>query len=218
MGKYHKGFKPFISFLSITWTRPTLQHLNKVLLEVLLIESTHLALIIFSLGLRRITAQDYQAPLANIFKREFSQILNWLLKKIKNLSSKHSLCFCFQRKITLKRTNFQILKNSQIFKLRIFSFLLVPNICDIQAFHFFDCLWRLNLKIFKMKKQIWLHVFNDFKSFLANEVELTIEHFDWSKRLFKGSPFVHLKKIKKKKSHSKWIFFFSKKEKKKRLI
>ena len=53
LGKYHKGFEPFISFLSITWTRPTLQLLNEALLEVLLIESTHWALIIFSLGLRR---------------------------------------------------------------------------------------------------------------------------------------------------------------------
>ena len=47
-----------------------------------------------------------------------------------------------------------------------------------------------------MKKQISLHVFNDFKSFLANEIELTIEHYDWLKWLFKGSPSVHLKKIK----------------------
>ena len=65
---YHKGFEPFISFLSITWTRPTLQPLNKALLEVLLIESTHIALIIFPLGLRRKTTQDYPAPLANILQ------------------------------------------------------------------------------------------------------------------------------------------------------
>ena len=73
LGIYHKVFEPFISFLSITWTRPTLQPLNKAVLEVMLIESTHLALMIFSLGLRRKTAQDYQAPLADIFHK----ILKW---------------------------------------------------------------------------------------------------------------------------------------------
>ena len=76
-GNIIRVFEPFISFLSITWTRPTLQPLNKALLEVLLIESTHLALMIFSFGLRRKTVQDYQAPLADIFKRQISQILKW---------------------------------------------------------------------------------------------------------------------------------------------
>ena len=85
--KYHNGFKPFISFLSITWTRLTLQPLNKSFLEVLLIESTHLALMIFSLGLRRKTTQDYQAPLANIFKRQNFQILKWLKKKNSKLQA-----------------------------------------------------------------------------------------------------------------------------------
>ena len=36
--------------------------------------------------------------------------------------------------------------------------------------------------------------------FFTNEIELTIEHYDWSKKLFKGSPSVHLKKIKFKKN------------------
>ena len=59
-----------------------------------------------------------------------------------------------------------------------------------------------------MKKQIWLHVCNDFKSFLANEIKLTIEQYDWSKRLFKGSTFVHLKKIKFQKNLILINFFF----------
>ena len=62
-----------------------------------------------------------------------------------------------------------------------------------------------------MKKQICLHVFNDFKSLLANEIELTIGHYDWSKRLFKGSTFVHLKKIKFQKI-SLNCFLFKKKK------
>ena len=90
LGKYHEGFEPFISFISITWTRPTLQPLNKALLEVLLIESTHLALIIFYLGLRRKIAQDYQAPLANIFKRQ--NFTNSQVNDFFFLSSKHSFC------------------------------------------------------------------------------------------------------------------------------
>ena len=36
--------------------------------------------------------------------------------------------------------------------------------------------------------------------FFTNEIELTIEHYDWSKNLFKGSPSVHLKKIKFQKN------------------
>ena len=59
-----------------------------------------------------------------------------------------------------------------------------------------------------MKKQIWLHVCNDFKSLLANEIKLTIEQYDWSKRLFKGSTFVHLKKIKFQKNLILINFFF----------
>ena len=121
MGKYHKGFKPFISFLSITWTRPTLQLLNKDLLEVLLIKSTHLALIIFFLGLRRKTTQDYQAPLAVIFKRQ--NFANTQVTDFFFLKAPNTHFVCFEQKITLKRTNFQILKNFQIFKLRIFPFL-----------------------------------------------------------------------------------------------
>ena len=89
---YHKGFEPFISFLSITWTRPTLQPLNKALLEVLLIESTHIALIIFPLGLRRKTTQNYQAPLANNFKSQNITNSQVIEKKKKILNSKHSLC------------------------------------------------------------------------------------------------------------------------------
>ena len=120
LGKYHKGFEPFISFLSISWTRPTLQPLNKALLEVLLIESSHLALIIFSLGLRRKTAHDYQAPLADIFKRQISQILKWP-KFFSKTPNTHFVCS--QQKITFMRTNFQILKKFQTFKLGIFPFL-----------------------------------------------------------------------------------------------
>ena len=69
-GKYHQGFEPFISFLSITSTQPTIQPLNKDLLEVLLMVGTPLALIIFSHELRRKIAQDYQAPLTDIFQRQ----------------------------------------------------------------------------------------------------------------------------------------------------
>ena len=146
MGKYHKGFKPFISFLSITWTRPTLQHLNKVLLEVLLIESTHLALIIFSVGLRRITAQDYQAPLANIFKRQISQILKWP----KFFSQPQTLTlFASNQKVTLKITKFP--DSQKIFKLGIFLFLACSQHMWFPSltFFFFNCLWKLNLKFFK---------------------------------------------------------------------
>ena len=69
-----------------------------------------------------------------------------------------------------------------------------------------------------MKKQICLHVFNDFKSFLVNEIELTIKHYDWSKRLFKVSLFVHLKKIKFQKIsfYTKFFFFPKEKEKEKK--
>ena len=67
-----------------------------------------------------------------------------------------------------------------------------------------------------MKKQICLHVFNDFKSFLVNEIELTIKHYDWSKRLFKVSLFVHLKKIKFQKISLYTKFFFFSKRKRKR--
>ena len=49
--------------------------------------------------------------------------------------------------------------------------------------------------------------------FLANEIELTIGHYDWSKRLFKGSTFVHLKKMKFQKISLNCFLF-----KKKRLI
>ena len=67
-----------------------------------------------------------------------------------------------------------------------------------------------------MKKQICLHVFNDFKSFLVNEIELTIKHYDWSKRLFKVSLFVHLKKIKFQKISFYTKFFFSKRKRKRK--
>ena len=125
MGKYHKGFEPFIPFLSISWTRPTLQPLNKDPLEVLLIEGAPLALVIFSLGLRRKIAQDYQALLADIFQRQNftnSRVIDFFFffSKLQTLTLFASK---FQQKITLKRTNFQILKNFQIFKLEIFPFL-----------------------------------------------------------------------------------------------
>ena len=119
-GNIIRVFVPFISFFSINWTRPTLQLLNKALLEVLLIESTHLALMIFSLELRRKIAQDYQALLADILKRQISQILKWP-KFFSKTPNTHFVCS--QQKITLKRTNFQILKIFQIFKLEIFPFL-----------------------------------------------------------------------------------------------
>ena len=119
-------------------------------------------------------------------KDKISQILKWL--KIFFLNSKHSLCL-----LPTKND----LQENRIFKssnLGFFPFLLVPNICDSQAFHFFDCLWRLNLKIFKMKKQIWLHVFNDFKSFLAKGIELTFKHHDWRKEVVQRISFCSFKK------------------------
>ena len=54
--------------------------------------------------------------------------------------------------------------------------------------------------------------------FLANEIELTIGHYDWSKRLFKGSTFVHLKKIKFQKISLNFFILKKKKKKKERLI
>ena len=117
MGKYHKGFEHFISFLSITWTRPTLQPLNKDLLEVLLIESTHLALIIFSPRLRRKTTQDYQASLANISKRQNftnSQVIDFFFF----LSSKHSL-YLFP---TINNSQNKISKFSKFSYLQTYNF------------------------------------------------------------------------------------------------
>ena len=100
--------------------------------------------------LRRKSAQDYQAPLANIFKRQISHILKWLEKKKKILSSKHSLCLL--PFLSSKHSREQISKFSKIFKssnLGFFPFLFISNMCDSQAFHLFDCLWRLNLKNFQ---------------------------------------------------------------------
>ena len=144
---YNLWFEPFISFLSITWTRPTLQLLNKALLEVLLNESTYLALTIFSLGLRRKITQDYQAT-------------GWYLEKTNFTNSQVTQNFFFPdpQSFTLFAPNIkwllreQISKFSKIFKssnIGFFPFLLVPNMCDPQAFHSFDCLWRLNLKFFQ---------------------------------------------------------------------
>ena len=181
MGKYHKSFEPFISFLSISWTRPTLQLLNKDPLEVLLIEGAPLALVIFSLRLRRKIAQDYQALLVDIFQRQNftnSQETIFFFSKLQTLP-----LFASTKKWLSREQNFQTLKNFQSSNLGFFPLLLVPNICESQTFHFFDCLWRLNLKFFKMKKQIWLHVFNDFKSFLAKGVELTFKCHDWRKEV-----------------------------------
>ena len=96
------------------------------------------------------------------------------------------------------------------FKLGIFPFLLVPNIRDSQAFHFFDCLWRLNLKIFKIKKQIWLHVFNDFKSFLAKGIKLTFKHHDWRKEVVQMISFCSFFFLKKERF---FLFIFNLKKK-----
>ena len=127
-------------------------------------------------------------------KDKISQILNWFRKN--SLSLESPLCLLLNKNDSQENKISKFSKSLKSSNLGFFLFLLVPNICDSQAFHFLDCLWRLNLKMLKVKKQIWLHFFNDFKFFLANEIELTIEHYDWSKWLFKGSPFVHLKKIK----------------------
>ena len=145
-GNIIRVFEPFISFLSITWTWPTLQLLNKALLEVILIESMHLALIIFTLGLRREISQDYQAPLANIFKRQISQILKWP----KFFSQPQTLTlFASNQKVTLKITKFP--DSQKIFKLGIFLFLACSQHMWFPSltFFFFNCLWKLNLKFFK---------------------------------------------------------------------
>ena len=134
-----------MSFFLITWTWPILQPLNKTLLEVLLIKSTHLALMVFSLGFRRKIAQDYQAPLVDILKRQISRILKWP----KFFSKPQTLTLFAPNKKWLSRE--QISKFSKNFKsssLGFFPYLLTPNICDSQAFHSFDCLWRLNLSFF----------------------------------------------------------------------
>ena len=66
-------------------------------------------------------------------------------------------------KMTCLRKNFsnsQILKRTS--KLGALS-LFAPNNVIHKYYHisFLDCLWRLNLTMFKRKKQIWLHEFND---------------------------------------------------------
>ena len=67
-----------------------------------------------------------------------------------------------------------------------------------------------------MKKQIWLHVFNDSKSFLADENELTIEHYDWSKEVVQRITFCSFEKDKISKNLILSELLFSKKEKRKR--
>ena len=132
MGKYHKSFEPFISFLSISWTRPTLQLLNKDPLEVLLIEGAPLALVIFSLRLRRKIAQDYQALLADIFQRQNftnSQETIFFFSKLQTLP-----LFASTKKWLSREQNFQTLKNFQSSNLGFFPLLLVPNICESQTF------------------------------------------------------------------------------------
>ena len=148
MGKYHKGFEPFLSFLLITWTQPTLQPLNKDLLEVLLIESTHLALIIFSLELRRKITQDYQAPLADIFKRQ-NFTSSQVTEKKKFLSSKHSLCLLPTKNNSQENKISKFLKIFKSSNFGFFPFLLVPNILDFQkSSHFIslivfsDIIWK----------------------------------------------------------------------------
>ena len=130
-------------------------------------------------------------------KSKISQILKTLsfffFPKLQTLH-----LFASTKKWLSREQNFQTLKNFQSSNLGFFPFLLVPNIYDSQAFHFFDCLWRLNLKIFKMKKQIWLHVFNDFKSFLAKGIELTFKHHDWRKEVVQRISLCSFKKKKKK--------------------
>ena len=41
---------------------------------------------------------------------------------------------------------------------------------NISTFHFFDCPWRPNPTMFKKKKQIWLHAFNDFDPFYSKRL------------------------------------------------
>ena len=67
-----------------------------------------------------------------------------------------------------------------------------------------------------MKKQIWLHVFNDSKSFLADENELTIEHYDWSKEVVQRITFCSFEKDKISKNLILSELLFSKKEKRKK--
>ena len=74
LGKLFKmGFWAFyISFISNTWTRPTLQPMNKDLLQVLVVLGT--TLVIISLRLKRKKARDSQALLEKDLKKENSQI------------------------------------------------------------------------------------------------------------------------------------------------
>ena len=94
-----------MSFFLITWTWPTLQPLNKALLEVLLNESTYLALTIFSLGLRRKITQDYQAT-------------GWYLEKTNFTNSQVTQNFFFPdpQSFTLFAPNIKWLLREQISK------------------------------------------------------------------------------------------------------
>ena len=109
-------------------------------------------------------------------------------------------------------SNSQILKwlkrNFKLGALSLFS----PNNVTPKYYHisFLDCLWRLNLTMFKRMKQIWLHEFNDLEPSYS-------KRFVWflNTMIFQNGCSKDHILFKKKKKMEIW-FFFKKKEKKRK--
>ena len=124
-GKHHREFWVFYIFHFITQTWPTLQPISKDLLEALLIVGISYTLTIFSLELKKEKCLKLSNP------------IGWFVQG-RNFSNSQILKW-------LKR-------NFKLGALSLFS----PNNVIHKYYHisFLDCLWRLNLTMFKRKKQI----------------------------------------------------------------